>query len=79
MRVVRPRKRPGQLLGEKITATIQAKYFFLAAGHEGEGEVHKVLRSRLQLPGNPSATWDWFYGKGYWWFASDYAWYPRLA
>src|SRR5438132_10533976 len=19
---------------------------------------------------------DWLYGRGYWWFASDYAWYP---
>ena len=24
----------------------------------------------------PPGPWDWFYGRGYWWFASDYAWYP---
>ena len=62
-------------LGEKITATIQAKYFFGAPVTKARVK-YKVLRNNYSGAWHPPAPWDWFYGKGYWWFASDYAWYP---
>ena len=62
-------------LGEKITATIQAKYFFGAPVAKARVK-YKVLRTSYSAAWHPPAPWDWFYGKGYWWFASDYAWYP---
>ena len=37
---------------------------------------YKVLRTNYNQPWFPVGAWDWFYGPGYWWFASDYAWYP---
>ena len=62
-------------LGEKITAKIQAKYFFGAPVAKGKVK-YKVLRSSHDGNWYPIGRWDWFYGKGYWWFAADYAWYP---
>ena len=42
-----------------------------------EGNVkYKVLRTAHDSHWHPTARWDWFYGRGYWWFASDYTWYP---
>lgn len=62
-------------LGEKITAKIEAKYFFGAPVTKGKVK-YKILRSSHSSNWYPVARWDWFYGRGYWWFASDYAWYP---
>jgi len=62
-------------LGEKITATIQAKYFFGAPVTKAKVK-YKVLRTTHSGVWHPPGPWDWFYGRGYWWFASDYAWYP---
>lgn len=62
-------------LGEKVTATIHAKYFFGAPVTKGKVK-YKVLRAAHDSHWHPAARWDWFYGKGYWWFASDYTWYP---
>ena len=62
-------------LGEKVTAKIQAKYFFGAPVTKARVK-YKVLRSPHDSHWYPTARWDWFYGKGYWWFASDYTWYP---
>ena len=62
-------------LGEKITATIQAKYFFGAPVLNAKVK-YKVLRSNYSSAWHPPGQWDWFYGKGYWWFAYDYNWYP---
>lgn len=62
-------------LGEKVTASIQAKYFFGAPVTKARVK-YKVLRTTHDSHWYPSARWDWFYGKGYWWFASDYTWYP---
>src|SRR5436190_22125815 len=62
-------------LGEKITATIQAKYFFGAPVVKAKVK-YRVLRNNYSGVWHPPAPWDWFYGKGYWWFAYDYAWYP---
>ena len=62
-------------LGEKITATIQAKYFFGAPVTKAKVK-YKVLRSNYSATWHPPGIWDWFYGRGYWWFAYDYGWYP---
>ncbi len=63
------------MLGEKITATIKARYLFGAPVNEGKVK-YKVLRTPHTAEWYPSARWDWFYGRGYWWFAYDYRWYP---
>jgi uncharacterized protein YfaS (alpha-2-macroglobulin family) len=62
-------------LGERITATIQARYFFGAPVTKARVK-YKVLRNNYGGAWHPPASWDWLYGKGYWWFAYDYAWYP---
>ena len=62
-------------LGEKITATITAKYFFGAPVVNAKVK-YKVMRTKHTQQWHPVGRWDWFYGRGYWWFASDYAWYP---
>ncbi len=63
------------MLGEKIAAKIQARYYFGAP--VTEAKVHyKVLRSDYSARWYPVCPWDWFYGPGYWWFAYDYDWYP---
>ncbi|MHB9132173.1 MAG: alpha-2-macroglobulin family protein [Armatimonadota bacterium] len=63
------------MLGEKITATIQAKYYFGAPVTNAKVK-YKILRSNYSANWYPSAYWDWYYGAGYWWYAPDYAWYP---
>ncbi|MBI1310729.1 alpha-2-macroglobulin [bacterium] len=62
-------------LGENITATITAKYYFGAPVTKARVK-YKVLRSTHDSRWFPRGEWDWFYGRGYWWFAYDYAWYP---
>ncbi len=63
------------MLGEKITATIKAAYYFGAPVTEAT-VAYKVLRSEHDGRWYPSFYWDWFYGPGYWWYAYDYPWYP---
>ncbi|HUT25799.1 MAG TPA: MG2 domain-containing protein, partial [Sumerlaeia bacterium] len=63
------------MLGEKITAKIQAKYYFGEFVRKGKVK-YKVLRSDYSANWYPVGAWDWFYGPGYWWFACDYGWYP---
>jgi uncharacterized protein YfaS (alpha-2-macroglobulin family) len=62
-------------LGETITAKIQAKYFFGAPVTSAKVK-YKVTRSAHSAAWYPMGAWDWFYGRGYWWFAADYPWYP---
>jgi uncharacterized protein YfaS (alpha-2-macroglobulin family) len=62
-------------LGEQITATIQAKYYFGAPVTSAKVK-YKVLRSAHSGNWYPVGRWDWFYGSGYWWFAADTPWYP---
>ncbi len=62
-------------LGDKITATIQAKYYFGAPVAKATVK-YKVLRNTQSAAWYPSGAWDWFYGRGYWWFAPDTPWYP---
>ena len=62
-------------LGEKVSAKIEAKYLFGAPVTKAKVK-YRVLRSAHNSNWYPLARWDWFYGKGYWWFAYDYDWYP---
>jgi hypothetical protein len=63
------------MLGDKITATIEAKYYFGAPVAEGKVK-YKVLRHAHSTDWYPVMPWDWFYQPGYWWFAYDYHWWP---
>ncbi len=62
-------------LGEKTTATISAKYYFGSPVVNAKVK-YKVTRTAYDARWYPAAAWDWFYEPGYWWFASDYLWYP---
>ncbi|MGC8641566.1 MAG: alpha-2-macroglobulin family protein, partial [Isosphaeraceae bacterium] len=63
------------MLGEKITATIKAKYFFGAPVADAKVK-YKITRTTADERWYPIARWDWLFGPGYWWFAPDSAWYP---
>jgi len=63
------------MLGEKITARVEAKYYFGAPVTEAKVR-YKVSRSSHSAEWYPPLRWDWFYGRGYGWFGYDYAWYP---
>ncbi len=63
------------MLGEKITATIKAKYYFGSPVTKAKVK-YKVERSSYDERWYPIEPWDWFYGPGYWWFAYDCNWYP---
>jgi uncharacterized protein YfaS (alpha-2-macroglobulin family) len=65
-------------LGEKITATIKAKYFFGAPVTQAKVK-YKIMRTKHSEQWHPLGPWDWFYGRGYWWFAADYNWYPGFS
>jgi uncharacterized protein YfaS (alpha-2-macroglobulin family) len=65
-------------LGEQVTATIKAKYYFGAPVTHAKVK-YKVLRSSHTERWYPHGRWDWLYGRGYWWFAADYDWYPGFA
>ena len=65
-------------LGERITATITAAYYFGAPVTQATVK-YKVLRSNYGADWYPVRPWDWLYGRGYWWYASDYDWYPGWA
>jgi uncharacterized protein YfaS (alpha-2-macroglobulin family) len=62
-------------LGEKITATIRAKYYFGSPVTSAKVK-YKVLRHTHTARWYPPGPWDWLYGPGYWWFGYDYDWYP---
>jgi uncharacterized protein YfaS (alpha-2-macroglobulin family) len=62
-------------LGEKITATIKANYYFGAPVTSAKVK-YKVLRTSYTSNWYPRGDWDWMYGAGYWWFAPNYDWYP---
>jgi len=63
------------MLGEKITATIKANYYFGSPVTEATVK-YKVYRTEHDDRWYPTFYWDWFYGPGYWWYGYDYAWYP---
>lgn len=63
------------MLGEKITSTIHAKYYFGAPVLNAKVK-YKVLRTSYSASWYPVGRWDWLFEPGYWWFACDYPWYP---
>ncbi len=63
------------MLGEKITATINARYYFGSPVTNAKVK-YKVNRTSYDQQWYPIGPWDWLYGPGYWWFAYDYTWYP---
>ncbi|HEY1068179.1 MAG TPA: MG2 domain-containing protein, partial [Pirellulales bacterium] len=62
-------------LGEKITAKIQAKYYFGSPVVEATVK-YKVLRTAYTQRWYPIGPWDWLYGRGYGWTGADCYWYP---
>ncbi|MCL2005363.1 MAG: MG2 domain-containing protein [Planctomycetaceae bacterium] len=65
-------------LGDTITATIRANYYFGSPVSEATVK-YKVLRERAITDWFPIRPWDWFYGSGYGWFAYDAEWLPGWA
>ena len=65
-------------LGDKVTATIDARYYF-GAPVTGAIVKYKVTRQSHSSRWYPYSRWDWMYGNGYWWFAPDADWYPGFA
>jgi uncharacterized protein YfaS (alpha-2-macroglobulin family) len=62
-------------LGEKLTARIEAKYYFGAP--VTQATVHyKIFRTTFHEEWFPPMPWDWLYGPGYAWPAENYDWYP---
>ncbi len=66
------------MLGDRIDATIEARYYFGAPVAKGKVK-YKVLRSAHDSRWYPAGAWDWFYGPGYWWFAADSTWHPGFS
>ncbi|MDO5113054.1 MAG: alpha-2-macroglobulin family protein [Planctomycetia bacterium] len=63
------------LLGEKIRATIHAKYYFGAPVTQGTVK-YKVTRTAYSQRWYAPGRWDWLYGRGYGWCGCDYTWFP---
>mgnify|MGYP003755221747 CR=1 FL=1 len=63
------------MLGDKITATISAKYYFGSPVTNAKVK-YKIERSSHDERWYPIGPWNWLYGPGYWWFGYDYDWYP---
>jgi uncharacterized protein YfaS (alpha-2-macroglobulin family) len=61
-------------LGDVITATIRAKYYFGAPVTDGRVR-YTVRRTMRNSDWYPIRPWNWLYGPGYWWFAQNYDWY----
>ncbi len=66
------------MLGEKITATLNAKYYFGAPVTDAKVK-YKVSRTSYSANWYPQGRWDWLFNPGYWWFAYDYDWYPGFG
>jgi uncharacterized protein YfaS (alpha-2-macroglobulin family) len=62
------------MLGEKITAKINAKYYFGSPVTKATVK-YKILRNSYSNDWFPVGRWDWCFGPGYWWFGYDYPWY----
>ena len=72
--IVEAPKEPVQL-GEKITATVEAKYYFGAPVIDAKVK-YKVMRTEHSATWYPWNRWDWLFDSGYWWYGYDYHWYP---
>jgi uncharacterized protein YfaS (alpha-2-macroglobulin family) len=65
-------------LGDKVTATVEAKYYF-GAPVTGAIVKYKVMRQSHSSRWYPIDRWDWMYGNGYWWFSPEHDWYPGFG
>ncbi|MCA8983390.1 MAG: alpha-2-macroglobulin [Planctomycetaceae bacterium] len=65
-------------LGDKISATIRARYYFGAPVVNATVK-YKVERTTHSARWYPVEPWDWLYGNGYWWFGENYDWYPGFG
>ncbi|MDO4569729.1 MAG: MG2 domain-containing protein [Planctomycetia bacterium] len=63
------------MLGEKIEAKIEAKYYFGAPVSNGVVK-YKVTREDYRRVWYAPGPWDWLFGQGYWWSAPNYVWFP---
>jgi len=63
------------MLGEKIEATITAKYYFGSPVTKATVK-YKVNRTSYNERWYPWRPWDWLFGPGYWWYGYAYDWYP---
>ena len=62
-------------LGDTFEVKVKADYYF--GGPVKQGKVkYKVQRSAHTDRWFPMGRWDWLFGSGYGWRASDYDWYP---
>ncbi len=61
-------------LGDKFTATIEARYYFGSPVTEAKVR-YKVMRTSYTDRWYPVGPWDWLYGRGYGWFGESYSWY----
>ncbi|MDR2114887.1 MAG: alpha-2-macroglobulin, partial [Planctomycetaceae bacterium] len=60
-------------LGDKLTATIRAQYYFGSPVTNATVK-YKILREKINTDWYPIRYWDWLYGCGYSWFAYDSPW-----
>jgi uncharacterized protein YfaS (alpha-2-macroglobulin family) len=63
------------MLGEKVSTTIKAKYYFGSAVAQARVR-YKIARTAADDRWYPATSWDWLFGPGYWWFGGSYPWYP---
>ena len=75
--VIEAPKEPASL-GDIITATIRANYYFGSPVSEATVK-YKVIRERAITDWFPIRPWDWLFGNGYAWFAYDAEWLPGWA
>ncbi|MEM7394488.1 MAG: hypothetical protein AAF492_19315, partial [Verrucomicrobiota bacterium] len=62
-------------LGDRIEATVKARYYFGAPVVDAQVK-WTVRRHDHNTHWTPPGTWDWFYGSGYGWFGSVFDGYP---
>ncbi|GHV21402.1 hypothetical protein AGMMS49959_10460 [Planctomycetales bacterium] len=62
-------------LGDKITATVKARYYF-GEPVKNATVKYRVVRDTYRADWYPPQPWDWLYGNGFGWLAEDCAWLP---
>ncbi|MDR0868691.1 MAG: alpha-2-macroglobulin [Planctomycetota bacterium] len=62
-------------LGDKITATVKARYYF-GEPVKNATVKYRVVRDVYRADWYPPHPWDWLYGNGFGWLAEDCAWLP---
>ena len=61
-------------LGEKVTATVCARYYFGEPVRKGRADI-TVTRTPRRTSWHPPCRWDWLYGAGCDWYFYDSDWY----